>query len=65
MGFFADGSWEKDTENVAAVMPLRYFLFCDDFSNLYWLYDVHYTYINYEVSWYKLYGKAKKEINLL
>ena len=30
--FFAAGSWEKDTENGAAVMSLRSYLFCDGFS---------------------------------
>ena len=30
--FFAAGSWEKDTENRAAVMSLKSFLFRDDFS---------------------------------
>ena len=30
--FFAAGSWEKDTENGAAVISLRSFLFRDDFS---------------------------------
>ena len=30
--FFAAGSLENDTENGAAVMSLRFFLFCDDFS---------------------------------
>ena len=29
--FFAAGSWEKDTENRAAVTSLRSFLFHDDF----------------------------------
>ena len=31
-GFFAAGSWEKDTKNGAAVTSLRSFLFRDDFS---------------------------------
>ena len=30
--FYAAGSWEKDTENRAAVTSLRSFLFRDDFS---------------------------------
>ena len=30
--FFAAGSWEKDTENRAAVTSLRFFLFRDDFN---------------------------------
>ena len=30
--FFAAGSWVKDTENGAAVLLLRSFLFSDDFS---------------------------------
>ena len=32
--FFAADSWEKDTQNGAAVTSLRSFLFCDYFSNL-------------------------------
>ena len=32
--FFAAGSWEKDTENRAAVTSLRSFLFHDDFSKI-------------------------------
>ena len=33
VGFFAAGSWEKDTKNGAVGMSLRPFLFCDNFSN--------------------------------
>ena len=32
LGFFAAGSFEKDTENGAAVMSLRFFLFRDNFN---------------------------------
>ena len=32
MRFFAAGSWEKDTENQAAVMSLKSFLLRDDFT---------------------------------
>ena len=31
-GFFAAGSWEKDTKNKAAVTSLRSILFRDNFS---------------------------------
>ena len=31
-GFFDAGSWEKDTENGAAVTSLRSFLFRDNFN---------------------------------
>ena len=34
VGFFAAGSWEKDTENRVAVTSLRSFLFHDDFIDM-------------------------------
>ena len=43
VGFFAAGSWEKDTENEAAVTSLRSFLFGDNknwkFHNLLSIYS--------------------------